>query len=162
MSRGLGMSGTTAARVGPADRARDAELACAATAPARARAEVRLAIAGMLDGEQADAAVLLTSELVTNAVIHPRQAPDAAIGLRIQAAAGHVRVEVRDRGSGFEPGRPDTRRPRGGGLGLALVEALASRWGAGPETVGGELLFCVWFEVGSILRGGYRRQTVPD
>ena len=150
------MPGTTAAGIERAGRARDAELqlACAVSAPGRARTEVRRAIAGVLYGDQADAAVLLTSELVTNAVVHPRQPSDAAIGVAIRVAAGHVRVEVRDRGGGFEPGVAGSARPRGGGLGLALVEALASRWGAGPEVVGGEQRFCVWFEVGSRLPSG--------
>lgn len=51
------------------------------------------------------------------------------------------RVEVRDRGAGFVPGRLE---PQGadGGYGLLLVDRLASRWGV--EAADGT---AVWFEL---------------
>lgn len=84
---------------------------------------------------------LLVSELVTNAVRHGASDPHESILVRASRTDGHVRVEVCDEGTGFEPG-PD---PRGalepGGNGLLLVETLASRWGVSPGQPS-----CVWFE----------------
>jgi anti-sigma regulatory factor (Ser/Thr protein kinase) len=83
-------------------------------------------------------AVLLTSELVTNAALHTK-GPGA---LRASFTKGVLRVEVSD-------GSPDvpTITARGstsvGGHGLRLIDAVAYRWGADRE-VGGKT---VWFEL---------------
>ena len=55
-------------------------LARDADAPARARAELRQAIAGRLSDRDSATATLLTSELVTNAVIHPRHTVGGSVG----------------------------------------------------------------------------------
>ena len=86
----------------------------------------------------ADVVVLLTSELVTNAVLHT----GTPIDLTVKRPRGKVRVEVADRSD--EP--PHLRHPRRddeSGRGLALVDALALQWGTTP-TRSGKL---VWFEV---------------
>lgn len=76
-----------------------------------------------------DNAVLLTSELVTNALVHSdsgRQGGTIAI-LVADSAAG-VRVEVTDAGSPRLPVvRGDLYAPDG--RGLLLVQKLADRWG---------------------------------
>ncbi|WP_079084032.1 SpoIIE family protein phosphatase [Streptomyces longwoodensis] len=89
--------------------------------------------------EVVDTAELLTSELVTNAVLHAR----TDVEVRVWSHEGHVRVRVDD-------GRPDRplvpREPRpyaGAGRGLAVVEELASSHGAHP----GEGHKTVWFEL---------------
>ena len=66
---------------------------------------------------------------------------------------GTVRLEVRDRGPGFdfEPGTPSTRQL--GGRGLFLVEQLADRWGCVRE----EGAFLVWAEVWAGGRTRHRR-----
>ncbi len=96
---------------------------------------VREAIAGDL----VDTAVLLTSELVTNAVIHT----DTAIEVRV-ALSPEVRVEVQDLTA-----RLPQRRSHGEesvtGRGLELVEALASRFGVALSPPGGKT---VWFTLG--------------
>ena len=67
---------------------------------------------------------LLTSELVTNAVVHAR----TAFTVRATFDAPELRVEVRD--GGPEHMEPPTDDPYAeGGRGLLLVAALADRWG---------------------------------
>ena len=84
-------------------------------------------------------AVLLTSELVSNAVKH---ADADSIGVRIKVLPHSVRVEVADQGPGFnaDPSRIDASGV--GGWGLHLVDELSSRWGVtdGPGSR-------VWFEI---------------
>ena len=123
-------------------------LARDADAPARARAELRQAILGRLSDRDSAAATLLTSELVTNAVIHPGDAVGGSVGLRITTYQDRVRVEVTDEGSGFEPGGLPRRRPReAGGHGLIVVDGLSSRWGSARRRVAESEGFCVWFEL---------------
>ena len=83
---------------------------------------------------------LLVSELVTNSVRHVAGSTEP-VELAVRIGARAIRVEVRDGGAGFEPGKPE---PRGadGGFGLFLVERMASRWGV--EIKDGTR---VWFEL---------------
>jgi phosphoserine phosphatase RsbU/P len=97
-----------------------------------------------------DSAVLLTSELVTNAVLHARTelmvrvslADDPAGGGREARTPARVRIEVVDR-SPAQPERRTYGAHAGTGRGLVLVEALAASWGT--TTVDGGK--SVWFEV---------------
>ena len=91
---------------------------------ARARAGLR-ALRGEL-GDRYQDAVLLVSELVTNAVRHGQ---GSTLRLTARVDAGSLRVEVVDAGSGFEPPhrRPDAASP--GGRGLEIVASLADHWG---------------------------------
>jgi PAS domain S-box-containing protein len=97
---------------------------------ATARAFVRDTLHGWGFSDVVDDAVVLTSELVTNAVVHAGTAADV-LCLRYDSA---VRIEVADRyperevplqGPVRRIGNPD----REGGRGLMLCAALASRWG---------------------------------
>ncbi len=88
--------------------------------------------------EVADAAVLLVSETVTNAVLHA----GTALTLRLELRDGVVRVEVGD-GSQRLPVRRHFSPDAGTGRGLMLIDALASRWGT-SETGDGKV---VWFEL---------------
>ena len=89
-----------------------------------------------------EAALLLTSELVTNVVVHT---DSVGIDVRAHCDGARLRVCVDDdtmtplnpvRRSGTEP-------PAGCGRGLWLVEALAARWGCQALPDGKR----VWFEV---------------
>jgi anti-sigma regulatory factor (Ser/Thr protein kinase) len=84
-------------------------------------------------------AELLTSELVTNALIHT---DDDAV-LTATVGPRGVRVEVRD----FVAGRPRPSAPGSGeatnGRGLVLLESLADAWGVRAHGVGKS----VWFEL---------------
>ncbi len=123
------------------------ELARDADAPARARAEVREAIAERLSEVDRANAKLLTSELVTNAVIHPAQGVGGSVGLRITSYADRVRVEVTDAGSGFSAESLTPRPREAGGHGLIVVDRLSSRWGTSRPVLDGRPGFSVWFEL---------------
>ncbi len=86
----------------------------------------------------ADNAILMISELVTNAILHARSPVDLVVR-KVRTA---VRVEVYDEGSGVaRPPYPDTEDAAGRGLGL--VQAIATRWGVEELEVGKT----VWFEI---------------
>ncbi|MFE7385070.1 SpoIIE family protein phosphatase [Streptomyces zhihengii] len=97
---------------------------------ASARAFVRDTLQGWGYGDVVDDAVVLTSELVTNAVIHAGTAADV---LCLRSEDG-VRVEVGDRYPEREvpmqgTGQGFASLDRENGRGLLLCAALASRWG---------------------------------
>lgn len=125
----------------------DLELPGGPSAPGRARIEIRQAIEAVLPEDDSATVTLLTSELVTNAVIHAEQPDDASIGLRMIRSQDRLRVEVTDSGPGFDPAvrrRPD---PGSGGLGLLLIAHLSDRWGTTRRTNNQRQRFCVWFEL---------------
>ena len=110
--------------------------------PASARRARRLVVDALhrLHWETAtEVAELLVSELVTNAVLHAR----SEIRLRVQADGFRIRVEVHDNSPA-----PVHRRHYGQesttGRGLALVDALAARWGSDLIHGNGK---SVWFEL---------------
>jgi anti-sigma regulatory factor (Ser/Thr protein kinase) len=87
---------------------------------------------GRVDQDTSDTAVLLATELVTNAVEHGRGSAqlDAAIQDHV------IRLEVSD--SSTVVPRPNTGVPDldERGRGLLLLDALASRWGVQPRSDG--------------------------
>lgn len=113
-------------------------------APRRARVEVREAIAGRVSESESEVAALITSELVTNAVVHPTHPEGASIGLWIGVDEGRIRVEVTDSGPGFEPDEVTPGHDATGGRGLVVVDRGATRWGTGRSE-----RFSVWFELAS-------------
>jgi anti-anti-sigma factor len=110
--------------------------------PGLARSEVREAVAGKLGATDSEVAVLLTSELVTNAVVHPERRDGDSIGLRVASGDGRVRVEVADTGQGFDPSQLAPPGDAPGGRGLLVVDRGAARWGTSHDD-----RFCVWFEL---------------
>jgi anti-anti-sigma factor len=116
-------------------------------APGRARAELRATLRGRVTDADATTLTLLTSELVTNAVIHPAPGVEGSIDLRITTHVDRVRVEVGDAGSGFELQHLPPRPRESGGHGLIVVEGLSSRWGSRRRTNEEGGGFCVWFEL---------------
>jgi anti-sigma regulatory factor (Ser/Thr protein kinase) len=117
------------------------ELPVGVGAPGQARREVSEATAGKLSQPHSEVAVLLASELVTNAVIHPERRDNDSIGLRISAGDGRARVEVADSGAGFDPSVP-RKDKTAGGRGLRIVDHGAVRWGTSRDD-----RFRVWFEI---------------
>ena len=92
-----------------------------------------------LDDDVVETAVLLASEVVTNALRHGggRARVDVTTG------AGTVRVTVGD-DDPFRPAPLAAVEGATGGRGLAILDALARRWGIDDAAVGK----VVWFEVG--------------
>jgi PAS domain S-box-containing protein len=107
-----------------------------AVAKARHLVTEYLAERGMPASLVADAA-LVTSELVTNAVVHGRPPLD----LRARIEGHDVFIEVRDQAI-YQPRklRPDETDEHG--RGLQIVAALADRWGTRP-TERGKAVWCV-------------------
>ncbi|MFJ3199227.1 ATP-binding protein [Streptomyces sp. NPDC086989] len=84
----------------------------------------------------AEAAELALSELVTNAVRHARAPRGREIGVKALWGGMCLRVEVADAGP-WEDLEPRTDRPDGeDGRGLAVVTAVAARWGVEPRAHG--------------------------
>lgn len=85
-----------------------------------------------IDGEVAETAELLLSELITNSLKHACTPPGLELGLRLATYDGLLRVEVAD----ADDRRPVPRRAAPGdegGRGLTLIQALAERWGFCPR-----------------------------
>jgi anti-sigma regulatory factor (Ser/Thr protein kinase) len=109
----------------------------------QARAFAARVLAGL--GPAAETAVLLTSELVTNAVRHSRsRAPGGTVTLVILEDRDGVRIEVTDEGSdtGVPVVKADTFASDGHGL--MLVQSLAEQWG---YLRSGAVGTTVWFQL---------------
>jgi anti-sigma regulatory factor (Ser/Thr protein kinase) len=86
---------------------------------------------------------LLVSELVTNSVRHSEGASTGApVTLEVAVSDGTLRVEVTDRGRGFEPQPREPGQSKASGWGLYLVDHLADRWGVMRNHI-----TRVWFEI---------------
>jgi PAS domain S-box-containing protein len=97
---------------------------------ATARSFVRDTLQGWGFADIVDDAVVLTSELVTNAVVHAGTHADVLClrsddGVRIEVADRYPEREIPLQGSLATMGSPD----REGGRGLQLCAAIAGRWG---------------------------------
>jgi anti-anti-sigma factor len=121
------------------------ELARDPAAPARARAELREALVDVVGEPDRATLTLLTSELVTNAVIHSSAEAGDTVRLRISMYPDRVRIEVTDPGSGFEVDNLPSRPRDFGGHGLVVVDGLSNRWGT--TRAGSDGGFRVWFEL---------------
>jgi DNA-binding NarL/FixJ family response regulator len=86
-----------------------------------------------------DDALLVVSEMVTNAVTHAQSACE----LRISLSPMALRVEVIDRGAGTPDPMPPSAT-RNSGRGLHLIDAVTTAWGVEPELAGGKR---VWAEL---------------
>ena len=84
---------------------------------------------------------LLSSELLSNAVLHG--AGGHAIGVEVKHTTAAVRVAVSDNGD-HTPVVLDQDLAAVNGRGMAIVEAMSSRWGIEPRDEGGKT---VWFEL---------------
>jgi anti-sigma regulatory factor (Ser/Thr protein kinase) len=109
------------------------------------RAMGRAAELWRLDREMTETALLLVSELATNAIRHGT--PPVRLSLRLDR--DRLRVEVTD----SSPALPELSQPgpdQISGRGLQIVQQLAATWGASssPRKLGKT----VWFELTGMLR----------
>lgn len=102
-------------------------------APGTARRKVGEWLAvHQFDGDLIEALEVIVSELVTNAVVHARSAPE----LTVTVESGRVRVEVFDTAAAPPVPRQTDDGRHHGGFGLRLVGAFAHRWGWEPSGSG--------------------------
>ena len=123
----------------------------ASAASARHLVRDALAQAGIDCWTTVDTAMLLVSEVVTNAVVHANTPVEVHIAVRGPV----VRIEAHD-GSTTPPRLPHLDAGATSGRGLAMVDELATSWGSvvGPDGK------TVWFELrdeppdGAVMPGG--------
>ncbi|MFE3829905.1 ATP-binding protein [Streptomyces sp. NPDC059092] len=100
-----------------------------------ARLELRKALAGWGLSRLEDSALLILSELLTNAARHARVSPGREIETRYLTGPHGLRIEVHD--ASREQPRPQAPELDAcEGRGLVIVEALADQWGV-SEREGG-------------------------
>jgi Histidine kinase-like ATPase domain len=111
-------------------------------APAVARQVVTAMDGDWPAGVRADV-LLLVTELVANAVIHPGAGPTRPVRVELCERDGRVHVDVKDSGPRFArlALRPD--RGERGGWGLFLLDRIADRWGVTHAAPGTR----IWFEI---------------
>jgi serine/threonine-protein kinase RsbW len=126
---------------------RRATLPAARRSPGVARQVAREALTCWQLTHLADTAILLISELVTNAVLHARTG-GRGLALQLEVHGTWLRIEVHD----ADLRGPKPRTPAlfdESGFGFVLVDTLADRWGV-HETPTGK---AVWAELDT-RRGG--------
>ncbi|MET9778492.1 ATP-binding protein [Streptomyces sp. NPDC006367] len=110
---------------------------------AAARRLVRTALAAWGLEEQTDDAMVVVTELVSNAVEHGRLSSIRVVVSRL--TDNHVRIGVVDRSKSIPVLRTDSDGDQVRGRGLLLVDALAERWGTDLHRWGKQ----VWAELKS-------------
>jgi serine/threonine-protein kinase RsbW len=112
-------------------------------AASRARRLVRKELSGRIPDQVIPDVVLLVTELVANGVRHGGAHADTELHLLLEGRPPALHVEVVN--PDHTPGAVATRQPNldeGGGLGLHIVDRVASRWGVREEP-----RTAVWFEL---------------
>ena len=123
-------------------KSRGVRLATGPAAAAEGRRQVRAAICAWDIPVDPDAAVLLTSELVTNAIRHE---PGQTVTLVISCTCGHLRVDVHDTSRSW-PVAAGASADAETGRGLMLVATLAAEWGVYRTPAGKAVYFTLAFE----------------
>ena len=114
------------------------------TASVTVPGEVRALLGGLrgeLGASVYDNARLLVSEVATNAVVHG--APGAPIRVQAELRDHCLWIQIRNHNGVGRPVVAAGDRPRGGGWGLRLVDAIAQRWGSSRS----DAYTVVWFEL---------------
>jgi Histidine kinase-like ATPase domain len=126
------------------------------TAAAQARRHVLAAVRAWDIPVDPDAAVLLTSELVTNAI---RNEPGQTVTLALSCSRDQLRVDVHDT-SPFLPVQVDAPADAEAGRGLMLVATLSAEWGFYRTPAGKAVYFALAFESDASPDGGRGPQGV--
>lgn len=102
------------------------------------------------DNPAADVAILLTSEIVTNAVVHSdSRCAGGTVMLVVTEISGGLRIEVADNGSDLSTPVVKGDVYASDGHGLYLVQALADQWGYVRDETG----TTVWFWLSAAVPG---------
>ena len=112
------------------------------TAAGEARRQVRAAICAWDIPVDPDVAILLTSELVTNAIRHE---VTGIVTLAITCSSGQLRVDVYDT-SRMLPTLVDAPVDAEAGRGLMLVSTLSAEWGFYRAPAGKAVYFTLAFQ----------------
>ena len=124
-----------------AEQLLELQLAGGTAAPRAARRALAGALGGRLAGRVEGDALIIISELVSNAIRHGgARTPGERVGVHAALRGAVLRLEVTDPGPGFDPGGHGPRAD--GGYGLHLLDRMASGWGVSgsePVTVWAEL-----------------------
>jgi anti-sigma regulatory factor (Ser/Thr protein kinase) len=107
----------------------------ASVAVARQRLAADLSAAGIFDAAVGDA-VLVVSELLSNAIRHARPLPGANVQVAWAVDKDAIEVAVSDGGAPTTPVRAHATVSSIGGRGLDIVEYLARRWGVRSDDCG--------------------------
>jgi anti-sigma regulatory factor (Ser/Thr protein kinase) len=109
---------------------------------ARRRLTKELTAAGVAESPACDA-ILVLSELVSNALRHAIPLPGGTVRVTWELGSGGLRLEVSDGGGETVPRVHEPTGSALGGRGLGIVDRLSLRWGvrrdAGTSTVWAEL-----------------------
>jgi anti-sigma regulatory factor (Ser/Thr protein kinase) len=100
----------------------------ASVAVARQRLAADLCAAGIFEAAVGDA-VLVVSELLSNAIRHARPLPGASVQVAWALGDQAIEVAVSDGGAATTPARTHASASALGGRGLDIVEYVARRWG---------------------------------
>lgn len=110
-------------------------------APRAARHALTEALGGRLSKRIEGDALIVVSELVSNAIRHGgARTPGADVSVHAALRGAALRIEVTDPGPGFDPGGHGPRAD--GGYGLLLLDRMATGWG-----VSGSDPVTVWVEL---------------
>lgn len=85
-----------------------------------------------VDSTTADDAMLVVTELVSNALRHARPLPSGTLRVRCALRQDVVRIEVTDGGASTRPHIVNPPATALGGRGLSIVDELAETWGVRP------------------------------
>jgi anti-sigma regulatory factor (Ser/Thr protein kinase) len=94
----------------------------------------RAALAGWLDDRPQDDAILVASEVATNAVVHSASRHGGAFTVRAEVRQEYLRIEVEDAGGPWRDGPRDDGRPHGFDVVAAI--AGAGNWGIDGDARG--------------------------
>jgi anti-sigma regulatory factor (Ser/Thr protein kinase) len=107
----------------------------ASVAVARQRLAADLSAAGIFETAVGDA-VLVVSELLSNAIRHARPLPGASVQVAWALGDNAIEVAVSDGGAATTPARTLASVSALGGRGLGIVEYVARRWGIRSDDSG--------------------------
>jgi len=120
-------------------------------AAAEARSHVRAVIRARKVPVDPDIAILLASDLVTNAIMH---GTGATITLVIRCSRDYLRIDVYDTSRSLPMAEAEPTGT-GTGYGLVLVAALSTEWGSFHTPAGKAVYFTLAFQP-DLPRGGDR------